>query len=333
MSVNIKNLSLTYAGKDILKQLNLTVQANEIVTLLGPSGVGKTSLLKMVAGIDPIQSGEIIFTETFSQENTMIVMQDFWLFPHMTVQGNIEFGLKMRKISHNEMTSRVDNILAQFRLTDLRQQFPDQLSGGQKQRVALARAIVLEPALLLLDEPFSGLDANLRVETRKFLLKLKQDYQLSMLVVTHDKEDAFHISDQVAVLLEGEIKQLGAAQEIYKRPASQAIAEFIGEMNLVPGEVANQTFQLGTIQIPVANPEHFSGQGNLYLPYGTKICFSKAGIPAEIEDIFWQPTGLQYQLKINGSFSCYFTNVTGNAAIGERVYLQIDEELQVRPIE
>lgn len=333
MGVEIKNLSLKYNDKIILDKLNFSVNANEIITLLGPSGVGKTSLLKMIAGIEPIQSGEIIFQDNFSQDSTVIVLQDFWLFPHMTVQQNIEFGLKMRKVAKAEMAARVSAMLAQFQLTELRQHYPDQLSGGQKQRVALARAIVLEPTLLLLDEPFSGLDANLRSATRKFLLALKQQYQLSMLIVTHDKEDAFHISDRVAILLDGQIKQIGSAQEIYQRPNSVLVANFIGEMNYLAGTIQQDCFQMGSVKLTVENPENISGKASLYLPFGTNIRFGETGIQGIVKQIHWQPTGYQYEIMLADDQVCYLTNVTGHAELGETVYLNIQEELQVRKFE
>lgn len=333
MGVEIKNLSLKYNDKIILDKLNFSVNPNEIITLLGPSGVGKTSLLKMIAGIEPIQSGEIIFQDNFSQNGTVIVLQDFWLFPHMTVQQNIEFGLKMRKVIKSEIETRVSAMLAQFHITELRHHYPDQLSGGQKQRVALARAIVLEPTLLLLDEPFSGLDANLRSATRKFLLALKQQYKLSMLIVTHDKEDAFHISDRVAILLDGQIKQIGAAKEIYQRPNSVLVADFIGEMNYLVGTVQQDRFQIGSVNLSVANPENISGKSYLYLPFGTDIRFDEAGIKGRVQQIHWQPTGYQYEIMLADDQICYLTNVTGHAELGETVYLNIQEELQVRKFE
>lgn len=166
MGLSVRNVQLTYGKKEILHDLSFDVQDSETIALFGPSGVGKTSLLKMIAGIQPVEGGTIDFTEGFSQESTVLVFQDFWLFPHMNVIDNIGFGLKARKSSKLEIKQKVNKILEVFDLKRLERQFPDQLSGGQKQRVALARAIVLEPKLLLLDEPFANLDGHLRTTMR-----------------------------------------------------------------------------------------------------------------------------------------------------------------------
>lgn len=162
MGLNVKNISYRYGKREIVNDVSFSVGEDEIITLFGPSGVGKTTILKMIVGMLTPQTGTIEFTGESTPENTLLVFQDYLLFPHMTVAENIAFGLKMRHVARTEVTQRVQEMVAEFQLGGLEKQYPAQLSGGQQQRVALARAIILRPKLLLLDEPFSSLDSNLR---------------------------------------------------------------------------------------------------------------------------------------------------------------------------
>lgn len=221
--------------------LSLDVRQNEFFTLLGPSGCGKTTLLRMIAGLEQPSSGEILLDGAAMQGlppfrrpiNT--VFQSYALFPHMSVGENVGFGLKMRGLDGTVIAQRVDEVLALVRLEGLAERQPSQLSGGQQQRVALARALANEPKILLLDEPLSALDLKLRKQMRLELKRLQKATGITFVFVTHDQEEALIMSDRVAVLSEGRILQLGRPEEIYQRPRSRFVADFIGDTNIILG--------------------------------------------------------------------------------------------------
>lgn len=330
MGLSVKNLQLRYGKKEILRDLSFDVNEGEILALFGPSGVGKTSLLKMIAGIQPVDKNTICFTESFSQESTVLVFQDFWLFPHMNVVENIAFGLKARKFSREIIQQKIDKILEVFDLEGLEKQFPDQLSGGQKQRVALARAIVLEPKLLLLDEPFANLDNHLKRAMRDYLRRLQESYRFSIILVTHDRDEALQLADRMIILLDGKIQQIGEPKEIYFHPKNRKVAETIGEANFISGTVNNTLFRTEKFKLAVQNPDNIKGEALLYLPYGAEITIRQegAGVPAFISSSDWTPNGQRAQIKV-GETSCTFTNLSQKIAIGEQVFLDFSEPLQV----
>lgn len=226
--------------KQILKGLDLEVQEGELVSLLGPSGCGKTTTLRVVAGFIQPQNG--VFTldggdltkVPVHKRNFGIVFQSYALFPHLSVYDNVAFGLKMRKLGKAEIDKKVDQILEICGLTEFRGRFPQQMSGGQRQRVALARALVIEPKLLLLDEPLSNLDAKLRINMRMEIKRIQKKLGITTLFVTHDQEECFSISDKVAVMNQGVIEQFDTPENIYQRPNSEFVARFIGFENFLP---------------------------------------------------------------------------------------------------
>lgn len=329
MALNIQQLSLHYGKKRILENLTFDVQEGEVIALFGPSGVGKTSLLKMIAGIQPIKEGTIEFTEDFSPKDTVIVFQDYWLFPHLSVFDNIAFGLKARKYSKAEIDEQVAQMLAQFDLQSVKEQFPQQLSGGQKQRVALARAIVLRPKLLLMDEPFANLDGHLRIRMREYLRELQKEYRFSVILVTHDKEEAFQLADRMVILLDGEVQQIASPQEVYYRPSNRKVADFIGEMNYLPGEIKGDRFFFkDDTELQIENPRNISGKGQLLLPYGLAFKVVQQGLPARVEKIEWSPNGNRATLRI-GEMNCFFTNLQQELEEDSLIHLQFHEPLQV----
>lgn len=235
--------------KQILKGLNLEVQEGELVSLLGPSGCGKTTTLRVVAGFIEPQSGSFKLDGTdltaapVHKRNFGLVFQSYALFPHLNVYDNVAFGLKIRKLDKAELDKRVKDILEVCDLTEFAERFPKQMSGGQRQRVALARALVIEPKLLLLDEPLSNLDAKLRINMRVEIKRIQKKLGITTLFVTHDQEECFSISDKVAVMNKGIIEQFDTPENIYKRPSTEFVARFIGFENFISLKKENSKYK------------------------------------------------------------------------------------------
>jgi putative spermidine/putrescine transport system ATP-binding protein len=241
--LTIQGLTKAFGGSLAVKGIDLNVAEGEFVSLLGPSGCGKTTTLRCVAGLDDPTGGRILFGDRdvtrVPTRYRMIgmVFQNYALFPHMTVAENIGFGLEMRSIRGQEAVRRIAVMVETVQLTGLEQRYPRELSGGQQQRVALARALVVEPALLLLDEPLANLDARLRDEMRFFIRSLQQRVGITTLYVTHDQSESMVMSDRIVVMFGGRIHQIGGPEDIYYRPASREAASFIGQANLIEGSV------------------------------------------------------------------------------------------------
>ena len=239
-SLHIRQLEKRFDGTVAVGGISLDVREGELVSFLGPSGCGKTTTLRCIAGFEFPDSGEIRFggedmVEVLPEHrNIGMVFQNYALFPHMTVRGNLAFGLEMRGVARGEIAARTDQALARVQLTGLAERFPRQLSGGQQQRVALARALVIEPSVLLLDEPLANLDAKLREEMRFFIRSLQKDIGITTIYVTHDQAEAMVISDRIVVMFDGRIHQIGDPDTIYRHPASEAVANFIGLANFLP---------------------------------------------------------------------------------------------------
>ncbi len=242
-SVQLQNIAKKFDEVTAVQDFNLTVQDGEFFSLLGPSGCGKTTILRMIAGFSIPTAGEIFFdnrnvsTMPPNKRNTGMVFQNYALFPHMTVFENVAFGLRARKVSNPERQERVSSALELVDLSGFESRQVTQLSGGQQQRVALARAIVIEPEILLLDEPLSNLDAKLRRETRDQIQKLQRKLGITTIYVTHDQEEALTLSDRIALLENGVCQQIGTPDEIYNSPANVFVASFLGQSNLIKGVV------------------------------------------------------------------------------------------------
>ncbi|MEK5172632.1 ABC transporter ATP-binding protein [Heyndrickxia sp. FSL W8-0496] len=242
-SINLENVQKTFGKVIAVDQLNLQIREGEFFTFLGPSGCGKTTTLRMIAGFYYPTKGIVRFGEKDmtrvppEKRNTGMVFQNYALFPHMTVFENVAFGLKVRKIPSTEIKNRVHDVLEKVRLDTFSNRQVSQLSGGQQQRVALARALVIEPEILLLDEPLSNLDAKLRDEMRTEILRLQRDYHITTIYVTHDQAEALSMSDRIAVFNHGVCHQIGTPFEIYNEPANDFVAQFIGEINFIPFEM------------------------------------------------------------------------------------------------
>ncbi|WP_062432558.1 ABC transporter ATP-binding protein [Herbidospora daliensis] len=245
--LRLDGVSRRFGGADALAGLDLTIERGEFITLLGPSGCGKSTALNCLAGLLPLTRGSIWRDETRldtlppEQRGFGMVFQNYALFPHMSVRKNIAFGLQMRKVARAEVRRRTDEAIRLVHLESHADKLPGQLSGGQQQRVAIARAVVVEPSLVLMDEPLSNLDAKLRLEMRTEIRRLHQSLGLTTVYVTHDQEEALSMSDRLVVLRAGRVQQIGTPEQVHTRPANRHIADFMGFRNLLPvrvGEMA-----------------------------------------------------------------------------------------------
>jgi sulfate transport system ATP-binding protein len=260
--IKIANVSRAFGGHVVLKDVNLTVQPGELLALLGPSGSGKTTLLRLIAGLDVPDWGSISIgaeeaTKRHPAERGVgFVFQHYALFRHMTVFENIAFPLRIRKAAKPVVKAKVEELLKLIQLETLASRFPAQLSGGQRQRVALARALASQPRVLLLDEPFGALDAVVRRDLRRWLRQLHDEMHITTIFVTHDQEEAFDLADRVVIMKDGQIGQEGAPIDIYQRPATPFIHEFLGESNHLAATIkggmvrAAAGFELGQAALP-----------------------------------------------------------------------------------
>ena len=243
MRIEIRNVTKRFGSMAAVSEVSLSIQEGELFTLLGPSGCGKTTLLRLIAGFYTPDEGEIRFdgqrvNDVPPHERGIgMVFQNFALWPHMTVFENVAYGLKLRGIARAEIAARVGAVFDKVKLSGFGDRYPGQLSGGQQQRVALARALVLNPKILLLDEPLSNLDAKIRVQVRQEIRKLQKELGITTMYVTHDQEEALTLSDRIAVFNQGKVFQVGLPKDLYERPANRFVADFIGINNLIDGVV------------------------------------------------------------------------------------------------
>jgi putative 2-aminoethylphosphonate ABC transporter ATP-binding protein len=260
----------TYGSLVAVDDVNLDIEPGEFVCFLGPSGCGKTTLLRMITGFETLTSGNIVYDEKIindvipQKREFGIVFQSYALFPNMTVNENIAFGLKMRKMPQDLIDERVIEMLKLIGLIGWEGHYPSQLSGGQQQRVALARSLAIEPNILLLDEPLSALDAKIRVRLRTVIKKLQQDLGITLIYVTHDQEEALSLADRVVIMRDGQIRQVGSPWEIYKEPKTSFIAEFVGTSNFISGTKKDGKVKFGQLEFSVSNLDDVEGE-NVHL--------------------------------------------------------------------
>ena len=256
----LRNVSRAFGGFTAVENFNLTLQEGELVSLLGPSGCGKTTTLRMIAGFMAPTAGTIeVDGEVISspastlppeKRRMSMIFQSYAIWPNMTVAENVGFGLKVRKLDAGEIRRRVDEILEVVQMGALRDRYPAELSGGQQQRVALARSIVVKPALLLLDEPLSNLDANLREEMRFEIRRLHDEFKITMVYVTHDQAEAMVTSDRIVVMNKGRVEQIDAPYDLYGRPRTRFVAGFIGRTNFLEGKSDVNGVHFGAFSVP-----------------------------------------------------------------------------------
>ena len=259
MNITIMNVRKSFASFPALAGVNLEIASGEFIVLLGPSGSGKTTLLRALAGLEPIDAGQILFGQTdathlsVQERRVGFVFQHYALFKHMTVLDNISFGLSVKKSSARasaaSIKTRALELLDLVQLTGLGKRYPAQLSGGQKQRVALARALAIEPRVLLLDEPFGALDAKVRKDLRRWLRALHDKTGVTTVFVTHDQEEALELADRVVVMSRGHIEQVGSTAEVYEQPATPFVFDFMGSVNILPGTVSGRHLRVGCLDV------------------------------------------------------------------------------------
>ena len=301
-----------YGAAPVLRAASLAVPAGAFVTLLGPSGCGKTTLLKLIGGYLAADSGTIrlhgrdVTTAPPERRNVGFVFQNYALFPHLTARGNVSFPLEARGVAKSETRDRADAMLDRVRLSaPERDRFPRELSGGQQQRVALARALVFEPAVLLLDEPLANLDRALREELRGELRRVQRETGVTTILVTHDQDEAFAVSDLLGVMLPGRIEQFGPPREVYDRPNSEAVARTLGDANVLPGELVGRA--AGTTVL--IRPENLRPGGPLSGRI-TAVRFGGADVLADV-------TGDGFSLS-------WRTRVRPRPVVGDAVSLGVD---------
>ncbi len=314
-AVHIRNLDKRFASPDApgqevhaVRNANLSVAPGELVTLLGPSGCGKTTLLRMIAGFEEPTSGDILFGDRRmndiapNRRDAAMVFQSYAIFPHLSVYENVVFGLRLKKMPAQELQARADRVLEVSGLTSMAKRSPSQLSGGQQQRVALARAIVMEPRVLLFDEPLSNLDAKLRDQMRVEIRDLQQRLGITSLYVTHDQIEAMSISDRIVVMNGGIIEQIGTPHEVYSRPATRFVAEFIGKANFPEATVVDsQTVELAGVRLPLASDLPIGRKLTFVLrPEAIKLSATESDFSATVRRAMFLGNTAEYLIEVDG---------------------------------
>jgi len=307
VDVDIRHVDLSYGSNHVLKDVNLTIKPGEFFAFLGPSGCGKTTLLRLIAGFNIADGGEVLIdAQDVSrlppwQRDVGMVFQSYALWPHMSVAQNVAFGLEERKVPKAEVTKRVMAALDLVGLSHLADRKPSQLSGGQQQRVAVARTIVIEPKVLLLDEPLSNLDAKMRVQVRHELRDLQQRLNLTTVFVTHDQEEANAICDRIAIMNDGVIQQVGTPMELYEKPCNLFVATFLGSANVLKGRVEDASFMMETGgSLPLGVHQSTAKSHLVMRPQFISLAKAQGGaLHGRVEHMEFLGASLRYAVRLN----------------------------------
>ncbi len=337
--VIIKNAVKRYGDFTALHGVSLNIEKGEFFTLLGPSGCGKTTLLRMIAGFNSIEGGDFYFGENrindvpAHKRDIGMVFQNYAIFPHLTVEENVAYGLKARKVDKKEIDRRVKEALELVQIAPLATRKPSELSGGQQQRVALARAFVIEPSVLLMDEPLSNLDAKLRVQMRSIIKKLQRRLGITTIYVTHDQEEALAISDRIAVMNQGRVMQVGTPSEIYAKPENPFVAGFIGVSNFLncdvtkcEGGMAKVSIK-GELDIDVPVRKSYTGKAQLSAR-PEQLFFSETGMPGKVMFSTFLGDFIEYEVELFDGQTLIINEYTKDTAkvheVGEKVFISFD---------
>ena len=342
VAITIENAVKRFGDKTIIPDLSLEIKEGEFFTLLGSSGCGKTTLLRMIAGFNTIEGGSFYFNDKLInhlppyKRNIGMVFQNYAVFPHMNAGKNIGYGLKQRKIKEPEYSKRVNEILDVVQISELKDRMPAKMSGGQQQRVALARAIVIQPDVLLMDEPLSNLDAKLRVEMRLAIKRIQNQFKITTLYVTHDQEEALSMSDRIAVMNFGVIQQVGTPIEVYAHPANLFVATFIGQSNLFEAEVVKvkgkkslRFFDGSVHHLPKLQQDVAEEKKVKVVIRPSEISFGKSGIKGEIIETIFLGSEVRYSVQCeNGQIVEISQNIKEKVrSEGDSVTLDFDHEV------
>ena len=318
--VRLEHISKIYkdpkTGKEFyaVKDTTLDIEPGSFVTLLGPSGCGKTTTLRMIAGFESPDEGEIYLGDepinelTPNKRDTAMVFQSYALLPHYNVFDNVAYGLKLRKVPKEEIKERVMKILDLVELTGMEGRMTNQLSGGQQQRVALARALVIEPSVLLFDEPLSNLDAKLRVTMRTEIRRIQQEVGITAIYVTHDQSEAMALSDNIIIMNKGVVAQMGSPQEIYYHPVNEFVADFIGEANFLKGKMTAKNGDLATLdiegsplQVEANDKMQVGNEYTLVLRPEAATLADEGGLPCEVVLSCFMGSYQNYHVKVGNT--------------------------------
>jgi len=332
-TLELINIHKNFGNFTAVEDVNLRVEEGEFVTLLGPSGCGKSTLLNMTAGLEDVTSGEIrINGKAVNQlgpfeRDVAMVFQNYALYPHMTVEENIGFSLQLRKRPRTEIQAQVQKVAAMLELDKFLHRLPRELSGGQQQRVAIGRAVIREPSIFLFDEPFSNLDAALRLKTRGEIKELHQRLGVTSIFVTHDQEEALSLSDRVAVLRLGKLEQFGTPEEVYSKPASKYVAKFIGtpQMDIFAGEfIRNGGLKYRIGEVSIALPESFKApSGNVDAGIRAEfVTLGDTGFDATIRLV--QPVGPFTYVTVDWNGGSVTARVTGVSHLKPKQAIKVD---------